>query len=76
MWTSLLSLLPPSCMVVPIRDLGNITSNTLTIHETTLSITANEDVVMVVDLFDQLFQDTNNNFDEVRDHSLAHCQDC
>jgi len=52
-------------MVAPIRDLGNITSNILTICESTLNITANDDKDMGVDSFDQLFQGAYDNFDNV-----------
>ena len=58
-------------MVAPIRDLGNITSNILTICESTLNITANNNKDIGVDLFDQLFQGTYDNFDEIWDHSLV-----
>ena len=58
-------------MVVPIRDLGNITSNTLTICESILNMKANDDVEMEVNLFDQLFQSTCNKCDEVWDCFLA-----
>ena len=44
---TLLSLLPPSCMVVPIRDLGNITSNTLIFYESTLNMVTNNDINIV-----------------------------
>ena len=58
-------------MVAPIRDLENITSNILTICESTLNITANNNKDIGVDLFDQLFQGTYDNFDKIRGHSLV-----
>ena len=69
--SSLLSFLPLSCMVAPIRDLGNITSKTLSICESTLNMTASNDIDMEVDSFNQLFQGTNDFFDEVQDCSLT-----
>ena len=67
----LLSLLLPSCIVASIKDLGNITSNILTICESTLNMTANNNKNIGVDLFDQLFQGAYDNFDEVQGCSLA-----
>ena len=61
----LLSLLLPSCMVVPIKDLENITSDTLTIHESTHNMTTSNDVGMGVDSFSQLFQSISDFFDEI-----------
>ena len=58
-------------MVASIRDLGNITSNILTIHESTLNMTVNDNEDMGVDLFDQLFQSVYDNFDEIQGCSLA-----
>ena len=69
--TALLFLLPPSCMVKPIRNLENITSNILTIYKSTLNMTTNDDVDMGVNSFDQLFQGASDNFDKVWGHSLA-----
>ena len=66
-----LSLLPPSCMVAPIRDMGNITANTLTICEPTYNMAVNDDIDMEVNSFNSLFQSTSNNFDEVWGHLLA-----
>jgi len=68
---ALLSLLLPSYMVVPIRDLGNLTSKTLSIHESTLNMTVSNNMDIRIDLFDWLFQDTNNFFDKVWGCSLA-----
>ena len=59
-------------MVVPIRDLGNITSITFANCEITFNISANKDVVMGGKVFDHLFQDASNNYDEVQGHSLVH----
>jgi len=56
---------------VPIRDLENITSNILTIRESTLNMTANDNENMEVDSFNQLFQGACDNFDEVQGHSLV-----
>jgi len=58
-------------MVAPIRDLGNITFNILTIRESTLNMTTNDNENMGVDSFNQLFQCACDNFDEVWGHSLA-----
>jgi len=40
---SLLSLLPPSCIVAPIRELGNITSDTFTLHATMNKMASEKD---------------------------------
>ena len=66
----LLSLLPPSCMVAPIRELGNITLSTATTCSTTNNMASIQDIDMVVDPLDNLF-DIGDNFDEVRGRSLA-----
>ena len=58
-------------MVAPIRDLGNITTRTLLTCETTLNMTESNDVDIGVDLFNWLFQSTNDFYDEVRGYSLA-----
>jgi len=58
-------------MITSIRDLGDITSNILTIRKSTLNMTVNNDKDMGVDLFDQLFQGAYDNFDEVQGCSLA-----
>jgi len=52
-------------MVVPIKDLENITSDTLTIHESTHNMTTSNDVGMGVDSFSQLFQSISDFFDEI-----------
>jgi len=67
-------------MVAPIRELGNITLSTTTTCSTTNNIASIQDINMVVDPLDNLF-DIGNNFDEIRDHFLAlsvhrpRCQD-
>jgi len=67
---SLLSLLPPSCIVAPIRELGNITLFTATTCSTTSNMASIQDIDMVVDPLDNLF-DIGNNFDKVRGYSLV-----
>jgi len=57
-------------MVVSIRELGNITLSTTTICSTTNNIALTQDINMVVDPLDNLF-DIGNNFDEVRGCSLV-----
>ena len=51
---------------MPIRDLENITSITFANYETTLNMSVNKDVVMGNKVFDYLFQDISNNYDEIR----------
>ena len=46
----LLSLLPPSCMVAPIRELRNITYDTFTLCTTTNKMASDKDIVMRVTL--------------------------
>ena len=41
-------------MVAPIRDLGNITSDTSTFRASTLNMASNDNVIMGADLFDTL----------------------
>jgi len=74
----LLSLLPPSCMVVPIRALVNITLSTTTkaLSTNILNMFANEDVVMDGGLFDCLFKDICDNYNEVQGHTLAYSAHC
>ena len=57
-------------MVAPIRELGNITFSTATACSTTNNMASIQDIDMVVDPLDNLF-DIGDNFDEVRDCSLA-----
>jgi len=66
-----LFLLPLSCIVVPIRDLENITSNTPTFYTTILNMALDDNVTMSVNLFDALFQNVCDNYNEVRGRSLA-----
>ena len=66
-----LSLLPPSCKIAPIRDLGNMTSDTLTFYAITLNMALDDNVTMDVNLFNALFWNAYDNYDEVRGHSLA-----
>ena len=68
--TSLLSLLPPSCMVAPTRELANITLSSTAMANISNNLTPNQDIDMVVNPLDNLF-DIGNNFDEVRSCSLA-----
>ena len=65
----LLSLLPLSCIVAPIRELGNITLSTIVMSSNTSNIASNQDINMVIDPLDNLF-DISNNYDEVRGCSL------
>ena len=58
-------------MVAPIRDLGNITSNTSTFCASTLNMASNNDVIMDANPFDTFFENISDNFDEVRGHSLV-----
>ena len=56
---------------MPIRDLGNIASNSDTFHSTIFNIASNEDNNMTVDSFDALFEKISENYDEMRGCSLA-----
>ena len=69
--SSLLPLQPPSCMVAPIREIGNITSSTSVLWFTTLNIFPTNDVNMVIDSIDNFFEKNCDNYDKVRDHSLV-----
>ena len=62
----LLSLLPPSCMVAPIRETRNITLFNTTSYYTTPNMAWIQDNNMVIDPVKDLFPD-----DEIRGHSLA-----
>jgi len=62
----LLSLLPPSCMVAPIRETRNIMLFNTTSHSTTHNIAWIQDNNMVINPVEDLFPDN-----KVRDHSLA-----
>ena len=55
---------------MPIRELRNITFSTATTCSTTNNIASIQDIDIVVDSLDNLF-DIDNNFDEMRNHSLA-----
>ena len=57
-------------MVVPIRELVNITLSLTAMANVFNSLTPNQDIDIVVDPLDNLF-DIGNNFDEVRSCSLA-----
>ena len=57
-------------MVVPIKDLGNMTSDTPTFCAT-LNMAPGNNVTIGVNSFDALFQNACNNFDEVRGHLLT-----
>ena len=52
-------------MVAPIRDLGNITANTLTFYESTSNMATIDDIDMRINSFNSLFQSMSNNFDKV-----------
>ena len=60
------SLLPLSCIVVLIRELGNITLSNTTLHSTTYNMARIQDTDMAVDSVKNLFID-----DEMRGHSLV-----
>ena len=62
----LLSLLPPSCMVAPIRETRNIILFNTTSHSTTHNMARIQDNNMVIDPVKDLFPDN-----EIRGHSLA-----
>ena len=66
----LLSLLPPSYIVAPIRELANITLFTTTTAYISNNIAPIQDINIVVNLLGNLF-DIDNSFDKVRDHFLA-----
>ena len=60
------SLLPPSCIVALIRELGNITLSNTTLHSTTYNMAWIQDTDIAVDSIKNLFTD-----DEMRGHLLA-----
>ena len=62
----LLSLLPPSCIVVPIREVRNIMLFNTTSHSTTHNMAQIQNNNMVIDPVKDLFPDN-----EVRGHSLV-----
>ena len=63
--TLLLSLLPPSCMVAPIRELANKSLSSTTKTLSTRKMSPNNNVEMVINLIDDFFNNCNN-YDEVR----------
>jgi len=71
----LLSLLPPSCMVVSIRELVNKSLSSTTKTLSTKKISPNNDVEMVINPIDDLFNNCNN-YDEVRGCTLASSMHC
>ena len=56
-------------MVVPIRDLENITQSSDIMSSNSLKVVFDDDIDIVTDLIGAMFN-LNNNFDEVRGHSL------
>ena len=56
-------------MVVPIRDLGNITQSSAIMSSNSLNLVPSQDIDMVVNPIGTMF-DLNNNYNEVRGHSL------
>ena len=66
---SILSLLQPSCMVVPIRDQGNITHSATTMSFNSLKLIPGQDINMETNSIEAMFN-LDNNLDEVRGHSL------
>ena len=56
-------------MVAPIRDLGNITQPSDIMSSNSLKVVFDDDIDMVTDPIGAMFN-LNNNFDEVRGHSL------
>ena len=67
--TFLLSLLPPSCMVAPIRDQGNITHSATTMSFNSLKLTPGQDINMDTNPIEAMF-DLGNNLEVVRGCSL------
>ena len=63
-------------MVVPIRDFGNITSPTAAICPTTLNMSPNNNMNMIVNLANDFFEKNCDIHDEVRGHSLVHSVHC
>ena len=57
-------------MVAPIRELANITLSSTTMANISNNISLIQDIDMVVDLLDNLF-DIGDNFDKMRNCSLA-----
>ena len=67
--TFLLSLLLPSCMIVPIRDQGNITHSSTTMSFNTLDSVSIQDLNMDVDSVSTMFE-LDHNDNEMRGCSL------
>jgi len=68
---SLLSLLLPSCIVAPIRDLGNIVFDTHTSYSPITEMALNEDCYMADSVYNEIFKQISNlNVDKMRDHFL------
>ena len=67
--TFLLSLLLPSCMIVPIRDQGNITHSFTTMSFNTLDSVSIQDLNMDIDSVSTMFK-LDHNDNEVRGCSL------
>ena len=65
----LLSLLPPSWIVVSIRDLGNLTQSSAIMSYNSSNLVPSQDINMAVNPVRAMF-DLNNNYNEVRGHSL------
>ena len=65
----LLSFLPPSCMVKPIRELANITHSTISMANNSNNLTPVSDINMVIDPIDNIF-DIGDNFENERGCSL------
>ena len=58
-------------MVVPIRDFGNKLLSTSAIHTSASNMTLSGDIDMAIDIVDDLFKFNHNNYNEVRDRSIA-----
>jgi len=58
-------------MVTPIRDIGNKSLFTSTFHILTSNIASTSTMDMIVDSIDDFFKNNCDNYDEVKDHSLA-----
>ena len=53
-------------MVAPIRDLGNITSDTPTFCTTILNMALDNNITMGVNSFNAFFQNACDDYDEMR----------
>ena len=65
----LLSLLPPSCMVAPIRDQGNITYSATTMSFNSLKLIPEQDINMDTNPIEAIFN-LDNNLKVMRGRSL------